>query len=85
MKVQCEKCLFIIDKDKYINDLLVEEYFNVYGTYCPNCSNFIEPTNKPLFVQENELKNKILEKEVIDRLKEKIGVKNGNRKKNSSN
>jgi hypothetical protein len=36
MKIICDKCDWVIDKDTYVNGELVEEYKNVYGTTCPN-------------------------------------------------
>ena len=75
MEIKCYKCFYTINRDKYIDGVLVEEYQNVFGTYCPNCKNFIAPLKKYgiyKLQKENELKKEIMRQEVINRIKNKL-------------
>jgi len=72
MKIVCDKCNYIIDRDKKVESETVEEYNNIYGTFCPNCGNFLKPLYKPKFVKENELILENLKNQVLDKIREKI-------------
>lgn len=92
MKIQCNKCFYKINRDTYIGKILVEEYKNVFGTYCPNCNNFIPSEIKSEIYEiqkENKLKRDILVREVLDTIFDRMKKKykenlNVNRKKGST-
>ena len=69
MKIICDKCDYVIDRDKIIEGEVVEEYKNIYGTTCPNCKNIIRPYKKPQFVKDNELKLELLRNQVREKIK----------------
>jgi len=64
-RVECERCGYII-----------EDYNNVYGTWCRKCNHFIKPLDEPEFVKENKLKLKILQQEFLEKWRNKY--KKGN-------
>lgn len=70
MKIICDKCEFIIDKDKYINDVLVEEYDNIFGTFCPNCNHIIKPFKRPF--NERQEKMEIKMEELREKMRDKL-------------
>jgi hypothetical protein len=72
MRIVCDKCGFIIDRDKCIDKIKVEEYSNLYGTYCNQCGNFIKPLEKIKIVKKNELKIEMLRNEMREKLKKRI-------------
>ena len=72
MKIQCSKCGFLIDRDKYIGGKKVEEYQNIYGTRCPKCNEYLRPMKKPSFVSDGELRMELLREEIRERLRKKI-------------
>ena len=72
MKIVCDKCEKIIDRDKYDGNKLIEEYKNKYGTCCPYCGNIIKPIKKLSLYEDRELKMEILKKEMIEKIKKKI-------------
>ena len=77
MEIICEHCGFVMNRDKKIDREIVEEYRNVYGTYCSNCGKKIAPqiTIKDLTEKENR-KNILIEK-VRERLRKLVGGNNG--------
>ena len=75
MKIICYKCETIIDRDKYIDGQLVEEYKNIYGTVCPNCGFLIKPFIKSSLKDENQLKMEILKNEMKEKLRKKYKEK----------
>lgn len=72
MEIVCPKCEYVIDRDKYIEGQLIEEYNNIYGTCCPKCGKFIAPLQKSKFFTNNELKRELLREEMRERLKRKF-------------
>lgn len=72
MKIICDKCNYIIDRDKYIGDKLVEEYSNIYGTCCPNCKGFIKPFKELSINDDNDLKMELLKNEMREKLKKNM-------------
>ena len=72
MKIICDKCGYIINRDKYINGRLVEEYKNIFGTTCPNCKNIIKPFKKIFFNKKKDDKMEILREEMREKLKKNI-------------
>lgn len=73
MKIICDKCDYVINRDKYIEGRLIEEYDNIYGTHCPNCGKLIKSSKKLISVNnENKLKIELLKNEIREKLKNKI-------------
>ena len=72
MKIICDQCEYIIDRDKYVNNHLVEKYENVYGTNCPMCGKLIGPLKKGFLNTDKELKMEILKNEMIEKLRKNI-------------
>ncbi len=72
MKIICDKCEYVIDRDKYIDGQMVEEYKNIYGTTCPNCKNTIKTLKKPFLNKEQEMKKEILREEMREKLRKNI-------------
>jgi len=72
MEVVCNKCGYVINRDKYINGQLIEEYKNIYGTHCSNCKKIVEPLKKYSLNSEKELDIEILRNEMREKLKKKI-------------
>jgi len=74
MKIVCDKCEFVIDRDKRIDGEVVEEYKNVFGTICPNCGHVVKPLKKPFFIWKNERDSRleILREEMREKLRKNI-------------
>lgn len=73
MKIACDKCGEIIDRDKYIGETLVEAYNNVYGTRCLFCGNMITSIVKKTIPNEDtKLKMEILKEEMREKMRKKI-------------
>lgn len=72
MKIICDQCDTVIDRDKYVNGEIVEEYKNVFGTICPNCYHTIKPLKKPSVVRDNENKMEIMREEMREKLRKNI-------------
>ena len=72
MKIICDKCDCLIDRDKYVNGQLVEEYKNIFGTICPNCGNKIKPTKTPFIMKDKEMEMEILREEMREKLRKNI-------------
>lgn len=72
MKIICDKCKYIINRDKYIDDQLVEEYNNVFGTTCPNCGYMIRSSKKPFFDKSKEMKMEILREEMREKMRKNL-------------
>ena len=68
----CYKCETIIDRDKYINGQLIEEYQNIYGTICPKCGSLIKSLIGHSLTDENKLKMEILRNEMRKKMKKRI-------------
>jgi len=69
MKIMCEKCGYIVDRDKRVDGEIVEEYKNVFGATCPNCRHVIKPFKKPFFNKKREDRMEILKEEMRERLR----------------
>ena len=69
MKIICDKCEYVIDRDKYINGEIVEEYKNIFGTSCPNCRYTIKPLKEPFFDKKKDDKMNILREEMREKLR----------------
>jgi len=66
MDTVCSECGYVI-----------KNYKNIYGTRCRRCNAFIKPEKKPRFIIENKEKIKLLQQEMRNKLKKKIGeIKN---------
>jgi hypothetical protein len=77
MKIVCDKCEYIIDKDIHdIDGNLIEEYKNVFGTICPNCKIKIEPFQKSSFEEQREIKMERLREQMRDKLRKNIKGEN---------
>ena len=72
MKIVCDKCGHIIDRDKYVDGEIVEEYKNIFGTTCPNCNYTIKPFKKPFFNEHKEAKMERLREEMRQKLRKNI-------------
>ena len=72
MKIICDKCEYVIDRDKYVDGELVEEYKNIFGTICPNCMCVIRPFKKPFFDEKKDVKIKLLREEMREKLRKNI-------------
>ena len=72
MKIICEKCEKVIDRDKIIEGQVVEKYENIYGTRCPHCGVLSKPVDKPQLVKDAELKRELLIEEVRGVLRKKL-------------
>ena len=72
MKIICDKCEYVIDRDIYINGILVEEYKNLFGTTCPKCQHVIKPFKKYFFDNKKEIKMEILRQEMRNKLRKNI-------------
>ena len=72
MKIVCDKCDYVIDRDNYIDGKIVEEYKNIFGTFCPNCKKIIKSQKKPFENKSKENKMKILREEMIKKLRKNI-------------
>ena len=72
MRIICDKCGNIINRDKYVDGELVEEYKNIFGTTCLECKNLIKPSKKPFFNEEEEIKKEMLREEMREKLRKKI-------------
>ena len=72
MKIICEKCEYVIDRDKRINGEIVEEYKNTFGTTCPNCNHTIKPFKKPFLNKKDADKMELLREEMRERLRKNI-------------
>ena len=72
MKIICDKCENIINRDYYVDEKLIVEYNNVYGTICPNCGHRIMPINRIDFKENKDLKMEILREEMRDKIRKKI-------------
>jgi len=72
VKIVCNKCGYLIDRNKYSKGHLVEEYDNIYGTHCPNCGNFLKSFRKMPIISENELKMELLREQMREKLREKL-------------
>ncbi len=72
MRIICEKCDYIINRDKIIEGQIVEEYKNIYGTRCPKCGVMNKPSVKPHIIVEQDVKRELLREEVREKLREKL-------------
>jgi len=72
MKIICDKCEYVIDRDKRIDGELVEEYKNVFGTTCPKCKHVIKSFKKPFSDEEKEMRMGILREEMREKLRKNI-------------
>lgn len=70
MRIICDKCGWVIDKDMYVDGELVEEYKNTFGTTCPNCWHTIKPLKKPF--QDKEAKMEIMREVMREKLRKNI-------------
>jgi len=72
MKIICDKCEYTIDRDKYVDGKLVEEYKNIFGTVCPICKSIIKPFKKPFFDENKKNKMELLREEMREKLRKNI-------------
>jgi len=72
MRIICDKCEWVIDKDMYADGELVEEYKNTFGTTCPNCGHTIKPLKKPFQNKKKEAKMEIMREEMREKLRKNI-------------
>lgn len=72
MKIICDKCGYVVDKDIHIDGELIEEYKNTFGTTCPNCKYVIKPLKKPFFDEKRETKMEILREKMREKLRKNI-------------
>jgi len=72
MIIICDKCDYTIDRDKYFNGELIEEYTNTYGTECPNCNHVIKPDKKPFTNLKEEQDIELFKEEMLKKLRNKI-------------
>jgi hypothetical protein len=73
MNIICKYCGYVINRDKIINGQIVEEYLNIYGTRCPKCSKINKPSEDGKELTDVQVKMKLLRKQVLDKLKKKLG------------
>lgn len=72
MRITCDKCGLVIDKDKYVDGVLVEEYKNIFGTTCPKCRHVIKPLKKPFRNEKKEVKMEMIREEMREKLRKNI-------------
>jgi len=72
MKILCDKCEFVIDRDRRIDGEVVEEYKNIFGTTCPNCHHTIKPFKTPFSDKKRDDKMEILREEMREKLRKNI-------------
>ena len=72
MKIICDKCECLIDRDIVVDGRAVDEYVNVFGTDCPNCNNVIKSSKKPFSDDKKEMKMEIMREEMREKLKKEI-------------
>jgi len=72
MRIICEYCNSVIDRDKIVRGQIVEEYKNIYGTRCPECGKINKPDKDKMELTDLQIKMELLKKEVLDRLRNKI-------------
>ena len=72
MQIICNNCGYTVNRDKYINGVLIEEYKNIYGTCCPKCGFFIKNTKKTNFSEEKENNRLKFASIIIGKLRKKI-------------
>jgi len=72
MKIICEKCGCFIDRDKTIKGQVVEDYKNIYGTYCHECGAFNNPTIEAVDMIDRRDRLDLLREQVRDKLRNKI-------------
>ena len=72
MKITCSNCGCLINRDKIIEGQIVEEYKNIYGTTCPKCGKFNEPTIVSTEMIEKKNKLELLREQVRDKLRKKL-------------
>ena len=61
MDIVCENCGYVI-----------ENYNNIYGTYCRRCKHFIKPIDEPKFVKANKMKLEELRIKMLNKLRKII-------------
>ena len=71
MKIICSNCGHFIDRDKIIEGQIVEEYKNIYGTYCPKCGKFNEPSIVSNKMTERQSQIELLREQVRNKLRRK--------------
>jgi len=72
MKIICDRCERAIDRDKYVDGILLEKYENIYGTHCPDCGHIIKPIEKIKLNEKIKLKMEMLKEEMRARLRKII-------------
>jgi hypothetical protein len=58
---------------------LREEQINIYGTMCPGCGHFVKPDYRPAWLEENDLKFKLLQEMARDIVRQQWRRANGGR------
>lgn len=72
MNIFCYHCNKYFSRDKEKNGKIIEEYRNVYGTFCPLCNNFVASENKNDIYKEIDLKMELLRESMRERLRKKF-------------
>lgn len=72
MQIVCFNCGYVINRDVYMDGILIEEYKNIYGTTCPHCGHVIKPDKHVAFVEEMENKKRKFSSIIIGKLRKKI-------------
>ena len=52
MIIYCDNCDYSFEKKTVIDGKIIEEYNNVYGTFCPKCKCKINSEIEPEFVKK---------------------------------
>lgn len=65
----CDKCDKEFDRFVKINEKVIENYNNIYGTRCPYCRHLVKPEQQLKLVQENKIKRDKLRDEFLDKWK----------------
>jgi len=71
MKNTCRECGYLIDRDKIIEGQVVEDYKNIYGTHCPKCGKFNEPSIVSTEMTEKQAQLELLREQVRNKLRRK--------------
>ena len=76
MKLICKYCGYVIDRDIIINDKIIDEYINVYGTFCPNCNKLNKPDLENDLLIGNKIKMESLKQQVLNVIRKNREKKN---------
>jgi len=71
MQIICDKCGHIINKDKIVQGKIVEEYINIYGTFCSECG-ALNKSYKKTDITEKDNKIELLREQMREKLRKKL-------------